>query len=896
MKLISRNKTALLCYAALASTLFCIYSSTAAAALTNLDAGANGQTSANATYPPGTGYNYSVPNVSFTILDAVPIGNTGGVAVDNNNGLPGVPNASTVLNFAGGSIVAGTVGPTNAIGTINLAGGAGKTVDFTGNVTVGNLNFVAGSTATSTAKFEDNVVINGNIDNTSGGAGIGSLNVVKTAIIIGSIGSTNSLNLASVNSGAAGVGVLTLQGPLINIGTINLAGGAANATTLDLNNLAMALTGNITTSANNSGVLNFQGASTTVTGNIGTNALALHQVQITGNATVNGNIFATNVEFQAASTLTLGNNSTLSGTLTTLVPNQGTLTLSGNFSGSNTMGAAGTILNTINVSGAAGTTVNFNNQDISAFNINVNNGGTLSVIGAQTINNANLALTNASVLNIANGAALNLLNGGLLALNAGTTLQVDMASTLTAGTVTSTGISVVNADAILNVLNPGTGTVGTTTTIPIIISNGGGGSLNAIAVHSNGGSLITQYSTKVSGNNLNLIVETIPLTNFVSSNQVLGLANTLDIIAETAPGPSGALLGIINQLPHFTDVESLNEALQNLAPLVDGGILNASFSTQQVSINDVDARMEQRRFVKRVNFASEPISSYVAGDPSNYNNAIWVKGFGQHARQWKREEIEGYRSDMTGVAIGGDRWFSDCVLLGFSANYAHVGVDHRLNGSDTKIESYQATLYGSYQFASPLYFDAIASIAHNDYETHRYVVFGNVLLTPEGDYDGSQYALKGELGYELSHPNNAWHSIPFISLYYSHLDLDGYTETGAGTANQSVQSADFDMLQAAVGFKFFYNWLYGCDIFRPNLHIGLAYDFIDDRMDITSQFTGGGPSFRTEGMRPAQLSFNGGVGFTYLAPMGLTFSAIYDLNAKDRYTAHSYLFKIRYEW
>lgn len=866
--------------AVLTSSVFCFFPSYVWSAA-NLDAGANNQNSGNPLYPPNGGYDFVASNVNFTILNGANIGQTGGISIDNAGFV------NDVINFAGTSTILGTIGNTNAISAINLQG-SGATVTLDANIVKSTPIIFQ---ANGNLSLADTVQIF-DVDNQTGGTA-GTL-IFQGTGIAQNVGVTKPLSLVTINSNG-GVKTVVFDGTVLNANTINVVGGTPNATTLNLNGAGMVATGNFTTNNNNLDI--FTVAKTaTINGNIGNTSDAFAQLNIQANTTLNGEAFVTNTVIFPATILTLTSNSQITGTINGTAAAIGTLIFDGNSSIVSPIGAAASLL-LVNVHGPAGSNVNLD-ANVSATNVTVDNGGTLTVIDPTFTITGNLALSNGSILSLANNTNLDVT--GTFTLPAGTTLQVDMGGNLTTtGEVTSGGLSTVSAGATLSVVNPGFSLGRTNFLIPVVNSVGGAGGLNVIPVEAN--SLLSQFTTQINGNVLNLVITSVPMAEFANQSNTQGVAEALDSIVASGFQPAfGAMSDLLAQIGSFTSTEELNEALETLAPIVDGGFLFESFNLQQEVFGQIGERMDRVSFWQKHLPSSARKSGVSSGDEAvvvgygDFGSSIWAKTFHQHAHQSRRRGIEGYSDNAWGIIAGYDRLLTDTFQIGGAFSVSQLKIHHHItDNARTKANSYQGTLYAGLNWDCPLFINGLFGFAYNDYTTHRQIFFGDLFLQPQGDYSAWQTGAQVEAGYIFD--KWGYHLIPNASLFYSHLDLTGYEETGAGTVNQSINVSRFDTLLAGIGSKIAYdkiwcNWLY-----QPEAHANVYYALITDRMETTSQFIGAGPSFGTNGFRPARLSFDVGASVTLFTHTGFSFMASYDFGIKSEYTSHAGFLRARYE-
>ncbi|MEF9438633.1 MAG: autotransporter outer membrane beta-barrel domain-containing protein [Candidatus Mariimomonas ferrooxydans] len=131
------------------------------------------------------------------------------------------------------------------------------------------------------------------------------------------------------------------------------------------------------------------------------------------------------------------------------------------------------------------------------------------------------------------------------------------------------------------------------------------------------------------------------------------------------------------------------------------------------------------------------------------------------------------------------------------------------------------------------------------------------------------------------------------SLRYTRLHLEGYTETNANSLNLKVDDQDYDFLQSGLGAMIAYK---DNTTFIPELHGMWLYDFIGDKQQTTSTFTGGGGSFNTNGADPAQHSFDIGAGLTLNTENNVSVVLNYDFEIKEDFYGHSGDVTVKYSF
>ena len=805
--------------------------------------------------------------------------------IDNKTG-----GTTGTVQFLANSIVNGQIGATNGFNTINILG-TGDLVVFNNDIFNNTpINFLVDA---SVAIGDGKSIFD--VDNKTG-------MIADQLILVGdatvqNVGMTTPLRLVSVNTGG-GIKTANFIGSQLNADTINIVG--AGGTTINLNNPAggVSVFGNFTTNNNGIDVLNIEpNGNALIDGSIGAPANRYAQVNINKagiTAEVIGDIYANNIQFQqAGTTLKIGDGFSAIGPISTAIPGEGGVTFLGSSTIGFNIGQAGIPIDNVTVNGPAGTTVNLN-ANVFADTFDVNNGGTLSVGGSPTIT-ANVDVSN-GVLSLVPNSTLNV-NGDFTLNTANATLKLGMAHNLTStGHVVATGQAFVAAPGNLSIVNAGF-SPNQATVIPIV--NGGAGSVLAPLNIVTPNSFLTTFTTQVNPvnpNELDLIITSKSLANVADQSNTIGVGGALDEIALSGVPLTGTLENIIEQLNTFPDAASLNFALSTLAPLVDGAVTQESFMAQRMVYDSIAERIDREHFWSRHKALKENAKGIAFGDSEYPDSSGWVRAFHLHANQQKRQKIAGYKDDMWGLVVGGDTMLTDEYMVGAALSWANLDLQHDLlPWMKTRVNSYQATVYGSLEWECPWFFNGSASIAYNEYETQRHITFGSVSVFPVGDYHGWQGGFAGEAGYIFGQGN--FHAIPLANLFYSHLRLSSYQEKGADTADQIIQSSQFNSLLGGIGFKLVEDYDANYQrVFQSEGHAMVYYAFINDRMETTSQFVGAGPDFKTLGFKPARLSYNLGASLSLFSKANWTFKAGYDFDIKENYTAHAGQIRARYDW
>jgi len=225
-------------------------------------------------------------------------------------------------------------------------------------------------------------------------------------------------------------------------------------------------------------------------------------------------------------------------------------------------------------------------------------------------------------------------------------------------------------------------------------------------------------------------------------------------------------------------------------------------------------------------------------DPNRFG--IWLAGQGILA-DVDATDINGddYGYDSWNVSVGLDYRVTQEFVVGALFNYGNTEADYDGNGSNFNTDTYVGGVYAGYDSADSGFFaNAYVVGGVNDLEQDRRIVFGAVNRTASSDSDGWQLSTGAQTGYlfDLDRAGN-WQAGPVAGLTYTYLENCGYTETGAGALNLTVNSWDTDSLRSALGGKLRGRWQLSNDVaLEPVITAQWLHEFLDDSTGITSAF------------------------------------------------------------
>jgi outer membrane autotransporter protein len=213
-------------------------------------------------------------------------------------------------------------------------------------------------------------------------------------------------------------------------------------------------------------------------------------------------------------------------------------------------------------------------------------------------------------------------------------------------------------------------------------------------------------------------------------------------------------------------------------------------------------------------------------DPWN----VFVRGNVTMAQGFSQIDVGHFDENTESVVLGADYRFTPNFLVGLTAGYGHTDVTLDSANSTATVDSYSPGLYASYANGG-WYANLVGDYIHNAYTQNRVIPFlgQTANSAPEGneglaDLDGGYDFHKGALTFG-----------PVAGVEYTHLTVDGYSETGS-VADLQVKEQDADSLRSRLGGRISYAYRCHGITLTPHLSATWQHEFMDQGRGITSQF------------------------------------------------------------
>jgi outer membrane autotransporter protein len=195
-------------------------------------------------------------------------------------------------------------------------------------------------------------------------------------------------------------------------------------------------------------------------------------------------------------------------------------------------------------------------------------------------------------------------------------------------------------------------------------------------------------------------------------------------------------------------------------------------------------------------------------------------------------------ADVAALTAGLDHHDGSGFTLGAALSYLQANVSQEYGlGGRTSSDGVALSGYGTWQ-RDLLYADAFVSGAWHSFETKRTLLVAPfTTATATGETDASQTQAGLTLGYGLN--KNAGTSFGVVGgLYYLSMDIDGYTETGAGALSAVLPSRTIDSFKTQLGGEVAFRLDAENDALVPIVRLVWNHEFEDGALVTSAGFAG----------------------------------------------------------
>nr|WP_318384192.1 autotransporter domain-containing protein [uncultured Enterobacter sp.] len=288
------------------------------------------------------------------------------------------------------------------------------------------------------------------------------------------------------------------------------------------------------------------------------------------------------------------------------------------------------------------------------------------------------------------------------------------------------------------------------------------------------------------------------------------------------------------------------------------------------------------------------VSGVSTGDA--YSNwIVWGQPYGGYARQDGTSDVSGYSAKFGGLLLGADRALGDNWRAGAALNYSNTSVHGKdnLTGNTSTADSYGVIGYAAYT-GNPWFLNLSAAVNRQNYDSVRRADFTGFSGAAKGDFNGQSVTLQSELGYPLTLPSDVVIT-PLAGVTYSYQHIDDYKETGGNGMALDVDASHSQSVTSDIGARVEKTFDTRLGNLTPFAQISWIHQYDNRRMSSGASYaadTIGETQFTTKGAAPVKDMAGLSLGSTLYSANDLTLDARYDVQAGDRYQAHTFSLRL----
>lgn len=405
-------------------------------------------------------------------------------------------------------------------------------------------------------------------------------------------------------------------------------------------------------------------------------------------------------------------------------------------------------------------------------------------------------------------------------------------------------------------------------------------------------------------------VTTTPVTTTPVTTPVVTTPVTTPIVTApttqnwaTIPSATAALGG----LTRYSGISPQLLELYNASLAIDGKaeanrVGEALSSSQNISASTANTTAVSKAMSvvgNHMNMARNPQTAGMSGVSTGdaYDSwTFWGQPFGGFANQDSTEDVSGYKAKFGGLLLGADRELGQNWRAGAALNYSNTSVrgqDNLANNRSTA-DNYGVIGYAGYT-GNPWFMNLSAAVNRQSYNSTREADFTGFSGTAHGKFNGQSVTLQSEFGYPFTLPAEVVLT-PMATFTYGYQHVDSYKESGGNGMALDVDSSHSQSVVSDLGVRVEKTVATRLGNLTPFAQVSWIHQYDDRQMSSNAVYgadTLGETSFTTKGASPVKDMAGVAVGTTLYNKQGLSLDARYDLQAGERYQAHTFSLLLR---
>jgi outer membrane autotransporter protein len=232
--------------------------------------------------------------------------------------------------------------------------------------------------------------------------------------------------------------------------------------------------------------------------------------------------------------------------------------------------------------------------------------------------------------------------------------------------------------------------------------------------------------------------------------------------------------------------------------------------------------------------------------------------------------------------------------VGLATGYSHTGASFHGSGGSVENSTWPLTAYAAY-LPSSFYAYGSLGYALNLFDLKRQISFGGLNRVAHSSPTGNQFNAYGEAGYDLRFCRLV--VTPVVSLAYSSIWLNYFTESGAGALDLNVSSQQATSLQTGVGGKIAMPLRRNSVVVVPQIYATYQHEYSDDSRGLDARLNQAGNTFIFQTDNPNRNFAVAGANVTILTRKNLTIQLDYNAEVgRGNYTAHYVSAGVRWQF
>ena len=362
-----------------------------------------------------------------------------------------------------------------------------------------------------------------------------------------------------------------------------------------------------------------------------------------------------------------------------------------------------------------------------------------------------------------------------------------------------------------------------------------------------------------SGGSLFLVLSRTPYATFAGTDNEKEMGKALDALL---PEATGDLADLMIAMDFGLNPTQLATTLHGLSPEIDTAFAPAGLK--------VAGTIHKMAALRQQEIADSAV--FDAASETSRLWHVWGKAFGSQLNRDGESGISGYSVDTGGTTFGMDYSFTSSYL-GLLLGYSDSDLDWDDNKSSGSMTGKHIGVYGGIAVDG---FRLDTTLTYTSLENGAVRTIDTPVLTggTSSSFDSSVVGGDLLLGYNWSVFGLRFG--PLASLEYLHLTEDGFSESGGGSFNLTIDDTDYDSLSSSIGLRLSGRYKTGSWCFLPHAGLDYVHQFKDDPVKLNAGFADySGTTFTVTGLEPVDDEMQAGLGLSIEFGKDLLFNVEY---------------------